>query len=79
MQDNSITKCEARFKEAQAEAQELAAEVAQERRRAEAAEARVSELLEQRAKARRSQERQAAEFGSLQASLRAEASAAKVF
>ena len=79
MQDNSITKYEARFKEAQAEAQELAAEVAQERRRADAAEARVSELLEQRARARRSQERQAAEFGSLQAALRAEASAAKVW
>ncbi len=78
MQDNVITKFEARFKEAQAEAQELAAEVAQERRRAEAAEARVSEVLEQRAKARRSQERQAAEFASLQASLRAETSAAKV-
>ena len=73
-----ITKFEARFKEAQAEAQQLAAEVAQDRRRAEAAEARVSEVLEQRAKARRAQERQAAEFAGLQASLRAEVSAAKV-
>ena len=40
---------------------------------------RVSEVLEQRAKARRTQERQAAEFASLQASLRAEISAAKVW
>ena len=61
VQDKVITAFEARFKEAQAEAQELAAEVAQERRRADLAESRVGELLEQRAKARRSQERQAAE------------------
>ena len=53
--------------------------MAQERRRADAAESRVGEVLEQRAKARRSQERQAAEFASLQAALRAEISAAKVW
>jgi len=79
VQDKVITKFEARFKEAQAESQELAAGVAQERSRADAAESRVTELLEQRAKARRLQERQAAEAANLQASLRAEISTAKVW
>ena len=78
MQDKVIAKFEARFREAQGEAQALAGEVAQERTRADAAEARTAELLEARAKARRAQERQAAEAASLQASLRAEISAAKV-
>ena len=78
MQDKVITKFETRFSEAKAETQALAPQVAEERCRADKAEARMAELLEQRAKARRAQERQAAEAASLQASLRADISAARV-
>ena len=79
MQDKVITKFEARFKDAQAEAHEVTAELAEERRRADGADARVAELLEQRAKTRRLQERQLAEAAGLQASLRADVSAARVW
>ena len=78
MQDKVIATFETRFSEAKAEAQALAPQVAEERCRADKAEARMAELLEQRAKARRAQERQAAEAAKLQASLRADVSAARV-
>lgn len=78
IQDKVITKFETRFNEAKAEAQALAPQVAEERCRADKAEARMAELLEQRAKTRRAQERQAAEAANLQASLRADISAARV-
>ncbi len=73
-----IERFEVRFAEAQAETRQLAADLAEARRRAEAAEARAAELLEQRAKARRAQERQLTEAANLQASLRANTAALKV-
>lgn len=73
-----IERFEVRFAEAQAETRQLAADLAEARRRAEAAEARAAELLEQRAKARRAQERQLAEAAHLQAALRADTAALKV-
>ncbi len=78
MQDQVIERFEARFGEAQAETRHLAASLAEARRRAEAAESRAAEALEQRAKARKAHERQLAQASDLQASLRAEASALKV-
>lgn len=77
-QDEVIERFEVQFTEAQAEGRQLAAGLAEARRRAEAAESRAAELLEQRAKARRAQERQLAEAANLQAALRAEMAALKV-
>ena len=73
-----IERFEVRFAEAQAETRQLAADLAEARRRADAAEARAAELLEQRAKARRAQERQLAEAAHLPAALRADTAALKV-
>ena len=78
MQDEVIGRFEVRFAEAQAEARQLAASLAEGRRRAETAEARAAELLEHRAKARKAHERQLAEAASLQAALRADTAALKV-
>lgn len=78
MQDEVIGRFEVRFGEAQAEARQLAASLAEARRRSETAEARAAELLEQRAKARKAHERQLAEAASLQAALRADTAALKV-
>ncbi|CAL8462495.1 g2028 [Coccomyxa elongata] len=75
--DDVIGRFEVRFGEAQAEARQLAASLAEARRRAETAEARAAELLEQRAKARKAHERQLAEAASLQAALRADTAALK--
>ncbi|BDA46361.1 hypothetical protein COCOBI_08-4530 [Coccomyxa sp. Obi] len=75
--DEVIGRFEVRFAEAQAEARQLAASLAEARRRAETAEARAAELLEQRAKARKAHERQLAEAASLQAALRADTAALK--
>lgn len=77
-QDNVIERFEARFIEAQAETRQLAASLAEARRRAEVAESRATELLEARAKARKAHERQLAEASELQASLRADTSALRV-
>jgi rRNA-processing protein FCF1 len=78
VQDAVIERFEARFSEAQAETRQLAASLAEARHRAEAAESRAAELIEQRAKARRAQERQLADAAELQASLRADITALKV-
>jgi hypothetical protein len=78
VQDQVIERFQVRFAEAQAETRQLAADLAEARRRADAAEARAAELLEQRAKARRAQERQLAEAAHLQAALRADTAALKV-